>query len=110
MPSKTKTKKILTPVVFRHRTYYLKWAIDGDWSIRYFFFFYARPEYEKQFVLKSHITKDYIVLSRKEAFEYIRLKCKSMSPEEILGTKEHYSGKFKKIVIDKSLGISIRDD
>lgn len=67
-----------------HRQHYLKWALDdtNDWSIRYFWVFDARPEYQRKWVLKSHKLKHYIELTRGQALEYILVIAKNKAPEE----------------------------
>lgn len=56
----------------KHRCHYLKWVlVDSDWSIRYFWVFDSRPGFQRKWVLKSHSTKEYIILSQSEALDYI---------------------------------------
>lgn len=67
-----------------HRQHYLKWSLDGtnDWSIRYFWVFDARPQYQRKWVLKSHKLKHYIELTKGQALEYILVMAKNKAPEE----------------------------
>lgn len=72
----------------KHRSHYLKWTIDGEFSIRYFFVFDDKPQYRGKFVLKSHRTKEYLELSRVEAVDIIQKECPSLEPKEIFSTLE----------------------
>ena len=90
----------------RHRLHYLKWRLDNanDWSIRYFFIFDDRRQYNGKWVLKSHQEKHYIILSNSEAKAYIKKFAKKLKPDEIDGIKESFG--FRKIIIHSDKGCS----
>jgi len=44
--------------------WYLKWNLTDDLSIRYFYKFQDKPEFENKWVLKSHKDKKYEIINR----------------------------------------------
>jgi hypothetical protein len=84
---------------YNNRVHYLKWILNREFSIRYYFRYEKNiyKKYEFKYVLKSHYTKEYIVLSRKEANEYINKYCKKQI--EIFGFQ--YQKRFKKVIISE---------
>lgn len=101
MHSKTKVKKNIQKYVYaRNRCHYLKWRLDSvnDWSIRFFFIYDTRVQYTKQWVLKSHQNKDYIILTKNEAIEYLQKFAISIQPEEIFSANEFGCG-YRKLNI-----------
>ena len=53
------------------KTVYYKYNLDGDWSIRFHEIYKDRKKYRDRWVLKSHFSKDHILITRKIAEEYI---------------------------------------
>jgi len=101
MYSKTKIKAMAQKYIYnRNRVHYLKWKLDNanDWSIRFFFNFDTRTQYNGKWVLKSHKNKDYIILTRNEAFEYLQKYSKNLQPEEIFSLNEFGCG-FRKLCV-----------
>ena len=47
--------------------WYLKWNLTNDLSIRYFYKFQDKPEFENKWVLKSHKDKKYEIINREIA-------------------------------------------
>jgi hypothetical protein len=93
--SKKKVKSKIQKYIYgRNRNHYLKWKLDyaNDWSIRFFFNFDTRPQYNMTWVLKSHKEKHYIVLTKNEAIEYIQKYANRLEPEEIFALNEFGSG------------------
>ncbi len=82
----------------RNRTHYLKWVIDDEWSIRYFFIFETRSEYNHQWVLKSHYTKDYIIMDNLTAMDYIQHLVKDKNPIEYFSLQEFKKG-YRRLVV-----------
>jgi hypothetical protein len=83
-----------------NRQHYLKFRLDhyNNWSIRYFFVFDTRNYMNGKWFLKSHHSKDYIELSKKEALDYIEsYNCRSC--EEIHGVITADDGYQKTTVI-----------
>jgi hypothetical protein len=101
MVANKEVKKIIQKYIYgRNRTHYLKWKLDNanDWSIRFFFNFDSRTQYNKQWVLKSHKEKHYIIITRKEAVDYIRKYSKVLQPEEIFALNEFGCG-YRKLSV-----------
>jgi len=101
MDSKKKVKSVIQKYVYnRNRVHYLKWKLDNanDWSVRLFFVYDSRPQYIKQWVLKSHKEKHYIILTKLEALEYIQKFAKRLQPEEIFSVNEFGCG-YRKLNI-----------
>lgn len=97
MISKSKLRKQINKhIKFKNRTHYLKWPLDGEWSIRYYFTFDNKKGYEKGWYLKSHQRKIYIPLSISEALDYIRYKAKVKDPIEIWGIRE--GNKYRRMI------------
>ena len=87
----------------RNRTHYLKWTINSEWSIRYYFTYDARNQYNGQWVLKSHYTKDYIIVTKDEAMDYIQYYCYNTYPKEYFSLQEFGKG-YRRTVIDPKIG------
>ena len=99
MESKTKTRKRINRFInFRNRTHYLKWNLDGEWSVRRYFTFDNKKECEGKWYLKSHQRKIYIELSSAEAIDFIRHKAKVKDPVEVYGIREG-SKKYRRMVL-----------
>jgi len=99
--SKTKVKHKISKYLYcRNRLHYLKWKLDNknDWSIRFFFTFDTRPEYNMTWVLKSHKEKHYIILTKSEALDYLRKFAIRLEPEEIFALNEFGSG-YRKLIV-----------
>lgn len=103
--SKTKARKIINSCFRgRMRSHYLKWDIDGDWSIRYFFVYDARPLLTGQYVLKSHVSKIYIPLTSAEAIDYMRYKCHSLYPEELFSVLSREKSRYCRAIVKHADG------
>jgi len=99
--SKKNVKRVIQKYIYnRNRNHYLKWKLDNanDWSIRFFFNFDSRPQYNMEWVLKSHKEKHYIILTKAEAIEYIYEFAKRLEPEEIFALTEFGSG-YRKLSV-----------
>lgn len=106
--SKKKIKAKINKFIYnRNRNHYLKWKLDNinDWSIRFFFNFDTRPQYNGKWVLKSHKEKHYIILTKTEAISYIQKFSKSLEPEEIFAVFEFGFG-YRKLNIHPNKGTS----
>jgi hypothetical protein len=97
-------KAIQKAINCKHRTHYLKWTINAEFSIRYFFVYDDKPQYVGQFVLKSHYTKEYVILTRIEAVEFIQSECVEYEPKEYWSLVENK--KYRRVVIDPKHGTS----
>lgn len=75
---------MLSKYLKRNRSHYLKWKIDEELSIRYYFKYENKSfEYlENNFVLKNHKLKTYQILNEEEAFNLIIQHNISFVPEE----------------------------
>ena len=105
MKSKTQVRKVIQKYIYqRNRTHYLKWVLDDDWSIRYFFTYDTRTQYVRQWVLKSHYEKIYIILTKNEALEYIQAKARQYEPQEYFSLSEFGKG-YRRIVVDQKKGV-----
>ncbi len=98
-------KQINKYIYGRNRTHYLKWELKNHWSVRYFFTFDARPEYNGQWVLKNHKSKRYIVLIKHEALDYIQGFCHQIEPKEYFSVTEFGKG-YRRLTIDPKRGSS----
>jgi len=99
----TKVRKSINKYFYgRNRTHYLKWVIDSEWSVRYFFTYDTRPEHNGTYVLKSHYKKIYITLTRREALEYIYKYCKH-EPKEYFSLTEFGKG-YRRLIVDPYIG------
>ena len=105
--SNTQMKNIINLALCCKRTHYLKWQLDqhSDWSIRYFFTHDADNQYEGCWVLKSHKKKIYIILTHREARDYIR-KYSNGKHQEIFATTDHSIKKYRKAIFDSRNGFS----
>jgi hypothetical protein len=65
--------------------HYIKWNITDDLSLRYYFEFQDRPQYNNQYVLKTHSDKSYQILESGQIIE--ELFKISKSSEEIMGRR-----------------------
>jgi len=108
MVSKTLVRKTFQKFLYRrNRTHYLKWRLDdiNDWSIRYFIRYDTRAQYRNQWVLKSHITKDHIIISKNEAVEYLEKYCsedKLINPEELFSINHYKTHDYHRVLIDQN--------
>jgi hypothetical protein len=80
----------------KHRTHYLKWNLNEDISIRYFFLFEDSKERENCFFIKSHSEKMYIKITKEQA-EIMIKKFGVDYHEEIVG--KLVNNKYYKSVI-----------
>lgn len=102
----SKVRKSISRYLYnRNRTHYLKWTIDAEWSIRYFFVYDTRTEHNKTYVLKSHFKKIYITLTKNEALQYIQKYCK-YEPKEYFSLTEFGKG-YRRLVIDPRIGADL---
>jgi len=103
--SKNSIKKSIQKYIYhRNRTHYIKWALTAEWSIRFFFVFDTRNQYSKKWVLKSHYLKEYIILNKDEAIEYIQKYAKDLKPVEYFSLNEFGKG-YRRLVIDPKRGV-----
>lgn len=86
-----------------NRSHYLKWVIDKEWSVRYYFQYDKDYYYMRKFVLKSHYTKDYIVLTKSEALDYIQYMCDEIRPQEYFSLNEIDVG-YRRLMVDPTKG------
>jgi hypothetical protein len=80
-----------------HLTHYLKWNLNEDISIRYFYKFEDSPEKEDKFFIKSHSEKMYVDISKTQAQVLID-KFNCGEPIEILGKligNQYFKSKLK---------------
>jgi len=89
----------------RNRVHYLKWELECHWSIRFFFTFDNRPEYNMKWVLKNHKTKEYIVITRPKAVDFIKSLAKDIQPKEYFSLREFGKG-YRRLVVDQDRGCS----
>ena len=84
-----------------HITHYLKIPLNEDISLRRFFHFQARPEYEGKWFLKNHATKQYAEVSLEAARLIAAAHNLTLADHiEILG-RQTPNG-YRKVYIDKS--------
>lgn len=83
------------------RTHYFKYQLNfsEDYSLRYFLQFEDRPEYEGQFVLKSHSKRESSIITRSMAEDLIGKLCE-IPCEEIIGRR--LGKNYEKIVISEN--------
>lgn len=77
--------------------HYIKWNITEDLSLRFYFTFQDRKDFENRYFLKSHAKKDYIEINSNIIVE--ELIKTSFSSIEVFGRLEHgqyikYEGTF----------------
>ena len=102
----TKVRKSINRYFYaRNRVHYLKWVINSEWSVRYFFTYDAQPEHNRTFVLKSHYKKIYVTLTKKEALEYIEKYCK-YEPKEYFSLMEFKKG-YRRLIVDPIIGADL---
>jgi hypothetical protein len=86
-----------------HRTghiHYIKWNITSNLSIRYFYNFTDRPEYNMKFTLKNHKERTLVELDEKTAKEMIENVCKDEPYLEIIGYEAKGKNKgYRKLVM-----------
>ena len=86
-----------------HRTghiHYIKWNITANLSIRYFYNFTDRPEYNMKFTLKNHKERTLVELDEKTAKEMIENVCKDEPYLEIIGYEVKGKNKgYRKIIM-----------
>ncbi len=105
MNSRNSIKKAIQKYIYnRNRTHYLKWALNAEWSIRFFFVFDTRKLYVEEWVLKSHYLKEYIILSKSDAIDYIQKYSKNVNPIEYFSLNEFGKG-YRRLVIDPKSGV-----
>jgi len=88
--------------------WYLKWNLTDDLSIRYFYKFQDRPEYENRWVLKSHKDKKYEIINREIAemlFKAFNLT--DANSVEIIG-RNLTQTKFRKLEINNPQSYDIK--
>lgn len=83
------------------RTHYYKFPLNfsEDYSLRYFLQFEDRPEYEGQFVLKSHSKRESSIITRSMAEDLIGKLCE-IPCEEVIGRRINKN--YEKIVISEN--------
>jgi len=69
--------------IFNVKTLYYKYSLDDDWSVRFHMIFRDRRRYQNQWILKSHFSKEHIIIKRAEADEYI--EAYNSTPTLIMG-------------------------
>jgi hypothetical protein len=84
---------------FTVKTLYFKYPLDNDWSVRFHLIFKGSNKYQYKWILKSHSTKEYLILKKEEAEKYIEKY--DTKPKLILGFL--FGDIFKKVEIS-SLG------
>lgn len=105
MNSKNSIKKSIRKYIYnRNRTHYIKWALTAEWSIRFFFVFDTKSQYNMKWVLKSHYLKEYIVISEKEAVDYIQKYAKYVKPIEYFSLNEFGKG-YRRLIVDPKCGV-----
>ena len=110
MISKTNLRKVLQKYIYhRNRTHYLKWVLCKEWSVRFFFTYDTRSEYRMKWVLKSHFLKEYIVLSKNEAIDYIQKYAKDVEPVEYFSLNEFKKG-YRRLVVCPVSGVDVYID
>lgn len=86
-----------------HRTghiHYIKWNITDNLSIRYFYNFADRPEYNMKFTLKNHKERTLVEIDENTAKEMIMQVCRKEPYQEIIGYQQKGKGKgYKKIIM-----------
>lgn len=86
-----------------HRTghiHYIKWNITANLSIRYFYNFTDRPEYNMKFTLKNHKERTLVELDEKTAKEMIENVCKDEPYLEIIGYEVKGKNKgYRKLIM-----------
>lgn len=89
-----------------HRTshiHYIKWNITANLSIRYFYNFTDKPEYNMKFTLKNHKERTLVELDEKTAKEMIENVCKDEPYLEIIGYEVKGKNKgYRKIIMKNS--------
>lgn len=100
---------IINRLYGRHRINYLKWNITEDLSLRYFFTFQDRKEYEGQFVIKSHSEKKYLKLDSKTKIDYIFNNFVNKENfTQVIG--KNTKGTYRKLLIDKDSIYATQND
>ena len=94
----------------KNRQHYIKWPMNEDMSIRYYFLFEDRPEFEKKYVIKSHNSKLYETISVNMAKKLIKELTLKFTKTEVIGEKvidENKNINYRKIIIqnDKILNV-----
>lgn len=76
--------------------HYLKWIINDNLSLRYYFYFNDRPIYNNKYVLKTHNEKEYIVIENESIIKEL-LSINGNRYEEIVGRRisNHNYSKIK---------------
>ena len=86
-----------------HRTghiHYIKWNITSNLSIRYFYNFTDKPEYNMKFTLKNHKERTLVELDEKTAKEMIENVCKDEHSLEIIGYEVKGKNKgYRKLIM-----------
>lgn len=103
--SKTQLRKVINKFHKNmNRSHYLKWDLGYGFSVRYFFNFDNKPEYNGKYVLKIHDYKYYHILTTAEAIAQIQMFSESIEPTEYFSVKERK--KYRRAIIDHSKPIS----
>ena len=79
--------KLENIIKYSNRTHYLKWVLNSDsknLSIRYHEVFQDKPELVGKYILKDHLNKEWVLLSKKMAENIINSK-DVLSVEEVYG-------------------------
>lgn len=74
--------------------HYIKWKITDDLSLRFYFLFQDRKNYENKYFLKSHNSKDYIEIVSENILQ--ELKSISIEMQEIVGRT--INGNYTKLI------------
>lgn len=83
--------------------HYIKWNITANLSIRYFYNFTDKPEYNMKFTLKNHKERTLVELDEKTAKEMIENVCKDEPYLEIIGYEVKGKNKgYRKIIMKNS--------
>lgn len=96
----------------RNRSHYLKWKIDEELSIRYYFKYENKAfEYlENNFVLKNHKLKTYLILTENKAIELLTENKSSFVPEEYFSLSGDNYEYIRLFVDESSLAKIIIED
>jgi len=93
MSKSTKKVKRLTTESFyegKHKTFYDKWQISHDVSLRFHYVFEDRPNLQNKFILKIHSTGNYTVVDNEFANSLIDTKLPKKSIKGFLYGNQYY--------------------
>lgn len=94
-------KTLLNSLSYRTgHIHYIKWNITDNLSIRYFYNFTDKPEYNMKFTLKNHKERTLVELDEKTAKEMIENVCRDEPYLEIIGYEAKGKNKgYRKLVM-----------